>query len=581
MPIAVASQAALEYDEWSGPLRKYRIAMNDKLANLAQTDPKPKFEPYRAVRHGWFPLAVLLAVIAWLVFQSSKAGYQTFYHVAAVLIGALTISIWFALFGPWSHRLRWSIAGSLWVAMALTWLAFKPIYNGDMGIVGLRLRFSSDADELLPGIRANHPADDWQSTPRDYPRFLGDGYWAEVADAKLDTDWESRPPQEIWRRPIGAGWSAFAIVGPYAVTQEQRGQDELVTCYRVADGSPVWAHDDPVRFDPGATGGLGRAGPRATPTIVGDRVLTQGATGLVNCLDARSGEILWSRDTIAESGAELPLWGKSGSPLVVDGLVIISVGAPAEASRPKGKKIKTSLAAYDLNTGRRRWSVGDRQASYASPIVATFAGEKQIICLNEGYVTAHRVKNGAVLWETPWPSEHDTTASASQPVPVGGDRLFLSKGYVWGASLFKIKRDPAGEWIAFPLWDPPLRPVMKTKFNNVVLHDGFVYGLDDVLMQCIELKTGQVKWKKRRSPEFGHGQVLLVGDVILVLSESGELAMVEASPKKYHELGSIQVLDPVDVTWNNPAFAPPFLLVRNAREAACYRLPLREKQIDQ
>jgi outer membrane protein assembly factor BamB len=164
-------------------------------------------------------------------------------------------------------------------------------------------------------------------------------------------------------------------------------------------------------------------------------------------------------------------------------------------------------------------------------------------------------------------------------VPLDGDRLFLSKGYGVGSSLVAIKRDAAGEFSAEPLWRPAIKRVMKTKMCNVVARDGFIYGLDDVLLECIEADTGAVRWKKRRSPEFGHGQIVLVGNVILVLSETGELALVEASPERYNELASVQVLDDANVTWNNPAFAPPYLLVRNGREAACYRLPLKQAQL--
>jgi outer membrane protein assembly factor BamB len=107
-----------------------------------------------------------------------------------------------------------------------------------------------------------------------------------------------------------------------------------------------------------------------------------------------------------------------------------------------------------------------------------------------------------------------------------------------------------------------------------VVRDGYVYGLDEVLLSCIDVETGKVQWKKRRTPEFGHGQILLVGDAILVLSETGELALVEVTPDEYRELASIQALDSADTTWNTLAFAPPYLIVRNSREAACYRLPL-------
>jgi len=151
----------------------------------------------------------------------------------------------------------------------------------------------------------------------------------------------------------------------------------------------------------------------------------------------------------------------------------------------------------------------------------------------------------------------------------------LSKGYGVGCSLLQIKRDASGTLVADAVWDSAIKKVMKNKFSNSVLRDGFVYGLDDVLLECIALNTGDVKWKIRRSPVFGHGQIVLVGDTIVVLSETGELVLVEARPDGYRELASIQALSDANVTWNNPAFAAPYLLVRNAREAACYRLPLK------
>jgi outer membrane protein assembly factor BamB len=563
--------------------------MSDESTNASRT-PRPAAQSRRGPRHLWFPAAVVLAVGAWWLWLSRNADYQTLYHVIAMLAGAMAISIWFAEYGGLRGRIGWFIVGGGWLAVAVGWLIFQPKFNGDMGIVGFRLRF---ANEQCAAVPASKHIDDWQNTPRDYSRFLGSGYWPEVTGIELETDWVGHPPKEMWRREIGAGWSAFAIVGPYAITQEQRGDNEMVTCYRVSDGSLVWAHGDAVRFDPAGTGSLGREGPRATPTIVDDKVFTQGATGIVNCLDARSGDVQWSHDTAEETGAAVPLWGKSGSPLVVDDMVLVSVGAPldgeAASTRPSStksatgangnpaKKFNASLQAFDMETGAVRWASGKRQASYATPIVATLAGERQIICVNEHHLTAHRVKDGKVLWEYPWPGELDTTATASQPVPVGGDRLFVSKGYGVGASLLHIIRSAEGTWEVEPLWNPPVRPIMKTKFCNVVLRGGHVYGLDDVLLECIEWKTGRVKWKARRKPVFGHGQLLLVGDVLLVISEQGEVALVEASPERFHELARFQALDPSDVTWNTPAFAPPYLLIRNAREAACFRLPLKKQ----
>jgi outer membrane protein assembly factor BamB len=466
-------------------------------------------------------------------------------------------------------------------------ILFRPVYNGDMGVYRWRLRFARSADRGLAQLQSSGVAADWQSTPRDYPRFLGNGYWAEVADVQLDPDWHAHPPRELWRREIGAGWASFAIVGEYALTQEQRGENELVSCYQLKTGDPVWIHSDNTRFDPAdAVGGLGDIGPRATPTVLGDRVFTQGATGVVNCLEAQTGRVVWRHDTAAEFGAAVTTWGKAGSPMVVDDTVVISVGAPSgawegakDAAGTDGKaqeqKYNSSLVAFDISTGAIRWKAGSHQASYASPVLASIAGERQVIVVNEGWVTGHRATDGQVLWEYPWSEEHDSTASCSQPVPLDGDRLFLSKGYGIGASLFSLKRGDDGKLVATPLWTPPIKKVMKTKFSNVVVREGYVYGLDDVLLECVEIETGSVKWRKRRDPVFGHGQIMLIGSTILVLSETGELALVEAAPDEYRELANMQVLSDANVTWNNPAFSRPFLLVRNAREAACYELPIK------
>jgi outer membrane protein assembly factor BamB len=557
--------------------------MDPADANATSTAPHPR------ARRRWIPLLILAAAIGWWLWQAWLSRYQTISHVIVVLLAIISISVWYLVFGAARRQTRVAIVVAVAAILFVGNLVFQPVYNGAMGIVKWKLRYASEADEKLSQIESANVAEDWQTTSRDYSRFLGNGYWAEVKDVELETDWQAHPPRELWRREIGGGWSSFAIVGDYAVTQEQRGEKELVTCYRLKTGEPVWTHADKARFDPADfQGSLGDIGPRATPTVVGDRIYTQGGTGIVNCLDAHSGKKVWSHDTSDEFGVPVTTWGKSGSPLVSDGMVIISVGAlpPGEAASAAGAPMREdnlrhdphncSLVAFDADTGDVRWAAGTRPAAYSSPLVADIAGERQIIVVNQSWVTAHRASDGSVLWEHPWSSESDTTASASQPLPVDGDRLFLSKGYGAGASLLNIRRDATGSFRVTPEWQPAIKRVMKTKFSNVVLRDGYVYGLDDVLLSCIELESGKLKWKKRRTPEFGYGQIMLIGDVILVLSETGELVLVKASPAKYSELASLQALNVENVTWNNPAFSPPYLLVRNSREAACYELPVNK-----
>jgi outer membrane protein assembly factor BamB len=510
---------------------------------------------------------------AWRFVEAADIRYMTLSDALMAGIAAVLLSTWYVVFGRPSLRARAGFIGALWFLVLILLTIFKPVYNGDVGIHGWRLRFAANRDESLDRSASHGVATDWQTTSHDFPRFLGSGYWPEVSGVQLESDWRTHPPQLKWRHEIGAGWSSFSIVGNYAFTQEQRGDHEFVSCYRLDTGDVVWRHADAVRFDPGDLhGGVSGIGPRATPTIHNARVFSQGATGIVNCLDAVSGKVLWSHDTCAETGADLPIWGKSGSPLVVDELVVVSVGAPKDSALRQG--FNSSLLAYDVESGAVRWAAGNRPADFASPLVAKLAGERQIIVVNEGYVTSHRLTDGAVLWEHPWAEQGDTQETAVQPIPLEGDRLLLCKGYGYGISLLGITRDTDGKFSARPIWNPPIISALKSKFSNLVLCDGYLYGLDDVLLECVELETGKIAWKKRRRPPFGHGQILLIGDAILVLSETGELAIVQATPDGYHEMSSIQALDPDDVTWNNMAFSTPYLLVRNAREAACYRLPL-------
>jgi outer membrane protein assembly factor BamB len=379
-----------------------------------------------------------------------------------------------------------------------------------------------------------------------------------VRGIHLARDWEANPPQIVWQQPIGAGWSAFAVSGPWAITHEQRGDREVVVCYELLTGKIHWTHSNAGRF----TSDLGSDGPRATPTVAGGKVYAQGALGVLDCLDANTGQLLWSRNIFEDNGAEVDTWGKACSPLVVDEMVIVSAGGT------NGK----SLVAYDRNTGQPVWAAGDDRSSYASPTVMTLGGTRQVVVVNENFLVGHELASGKVLWKHDFPSKSNANAAASQPHSVGDDRIFVSKGYGLGGRLLKVVNQD-GQWSVNIVWpaEEEGKRVLKTKFANVVIRDGFVYGLDDGTLQCVELETGRQRWKSGR---FGHGQILLAEDLILVMAEStGELSLVEASPEKFRQLGRFQALDR-GKTWNNLALAGPYLLVRNAAQAACLKLPL-------
>ena len=509
----------------------------------------------------------LLGVVTAVLWQTDLTqDYKNTALMVTLGLAAGGLAVWLVRTSDWSKPLRWSLA-ALVVAVSLAATPVGPIkleLNGNMAVTGWRWRWAPPQDAALAkSVAQSEQRLAIKTTDRDYPRFLGNGYWAEAKGIELDSNWEAHPPKLLWKQPIGAGWSAFSIVGDYAFTQEQRGTQEMVVCYELKTGQIAWSHADDVRWDPSGPGALGGVGPRATPTVYDGRVYTHGATGILNCLDAATGRTIWSHDTLAEYGAENISWGKSDSPLIVDEAVVISVGGLNE----------NSLVAFDRETGEEVWAAGSRRSSYASPVLTELAGVRQILVVNENFVTAHDAANGKVLWEHPWDGDSNGNASASQPVPVGGDRVFLSKGYGIQSQLVQVAFDPQApidkQWSAEIVWQ---KPVLRTKLGNVVIRDGAIFGIDDEDMDCADLETGKRRWKKRRLPKLGHGQIMLVGDKIVVISEEGELILLAADGKKFRELRSIPAIE--GVTWNNLAISGPYLLVRNAQEAACFELPM-------
>jgi outer membrane protein assembly factor BamB len=389
-------------------------------------------------------------------------------------------------------------------------------------------------------------------TDHDYAQFLGPFRLGILPGARLNSDWAMNPPRMLWKKPVGEGWSAFAVVGDYAFTQEQRGSDECVVCYRVADGEPMWVRADPGRFDTS----LGGPGPRATPTVTGGRVYAVGATGLLNCLDASTGRRVWAANIQEDNEADSISHGVCASPLVIDDRVLVC---------PTGSN-GASLVAYDRETGKRRWRAGKDQASYGSPLVADVAGVRQVLLYTSAGVAAHDPGTGQLLWSFPWTNGEGI--NCSQPVPNAGtpDRVLLSTGYGTGCVLLHVSQAADGTWSAEPLWE---NRRLRTKFSTAVIHDGCAYGLDDGILTCLDLKTGRPFWKDGR---YQHGQVLLAGNLLLVQAENGEVVLVEAARDRLRERGRIAAL--TGKTWNNPALAGRFLLVRNDHEAACYELPL-------
>jgi hypothetical protein len=374
-----------------------------------------------------------------------------------------------------------------------------------------------------------------------WPAFRGPRRDGVARGARISTDWAASPPVELWRRPVGPGWSSFAVRGDLAYTQEQRGEHEVVSCYRAATGEPVWWHRDPVRFWESNAG----AGPRATPTLADGRLYTLGATGIVNALDAGDGAVVWSRDAAADTETKVPGWGFAGSPLVVGDLLVVATGG--------------RLVAYDLATGAPRW-LGPAGGGYSSPHLATIAGVPQVLQLSGAGLKSFAPADGTLLWEHPWPG-----VPIVQPALTEDGDLLLSVSESEGLRRLAVAQGPGG-WTVTERWTSR---GLKPYFNDFVVHEGHAYGFDGSILSCIDVASGERRWKGGR---YGQGQLVLLPeqDLLLVLSEQGELALVSATPDGYTEHGRMPAI--AGKTWNHPVVAGDLLLVRNAEEMVGYRL---------
>ena len=506
----------------------------------------------------WWPLgviaglAIIAAMVVWLPDAPNRQNQvqQTF----LIIFGTVLLTILWLMF---FSRMRWIMRFlALGVIIALgyasTFLIKIKGVSGDL-IPVLQWRWAEGAGELQTGGKAISPGvDGIHFSPTDYPQFLGPNRNAVLKNVGLSPEWDRRPPQEIWRQPIGEGWSAYAVVGTVAITQEQRGEKEMVVCYNLKTGKALWSHGDEAFFE----STIGGNGPRSTPTVGLGRVYTTGSTGVLNCLDFATGKQIWTRNIIEENGANAKEWGFSGSPLILDTLVVVSPGGP------DGR----SLVAYHWDSGEMVWSGGSDPAGHSSPQLSTLFDTPQILILNTGSVAAHNPANGEIFWRQEWDA---TSQFVAQPVVVPGNRVFVSLGYGIGCKLFQINRNENGDYSSSELWKSPR---MKAKFTNVVYHDNHIYGLDDGVLACISVEDGQRKWKKGR---YGHGQLIMVDDLLLIQAEKGDVALVEVNPDKYNEVARMKALS--SKTWNNPTLSKPYLLVRNDQEAICYELPLESE----
>lgn len=384
----------------------------------------------------------------------------------------------------------------------------------------------------------------------------GSTYWTDFRgprragrydQAPILTAWPATGLERLWKQPSGGGYASFTIANGVAFTIEQRRGNEVVAAYDLYTGRERWINSWPALFSET----LGGDGPRATPVWDDGRVYALGATGELRCLEAASGKTIWRKNILEENGAANLQWGMAGSPLVVGHLLIVQPGGSGGRS----------VVAYDKRSGTKVWSVLDDQAAYVSAITADVAGTPQVLTITATRAIGLAPSDGRLLWEFPWAGYNGI--NAVEPLPVGTNRLFISSGYDKGAALLELAA--SGDTVqAKAVWS---NKKMKAKFNGPVLHEGYIYGLDEGILACVDAATGEQKWKGGR---YGYGQLLLASGHLVILTEEGELVLVRATPEKLDEKARFAAIS--GKTWNYPAISDGVLLVRNEKEMAAFAI---------
>ncbi len=380
----------------------------------------------------------------------------------------------------------------------------------------------------------------------DWPQWRGPRQDGISAETGLLAEWPEKGPPELWRVPLGGGFSAVSVVGDRAYTLFGASDGEFALAVSVADGKTLWKArlGDLLKSDSYGDG------PRATPTVEAGRLYALSGKGALRCLDAADGRLLWGCDLLEKFGAQPPEYGFGASPVVIGDMLVVETGA---------KRGKT-LAAFDKTSGKVLWTALDDRIGYSTPIEVAIDGTREIIVLTGQAVVGLSPSDGKEYWRHPWTTELD--ANVATPV-VSGNRLFISTGYSTGCAVFELTvKDgrPAAERV----WANKL---MKNYLSTSVLVNGYLYGFNNNKLTCLDFRTGKARWM---TGGFNRGSLIAADGKLILYGDTGLLALAEISPAAYKELARFKVCD--ERTWTVPTLSGGRLFLRNEKEMACYRV---------
>lgn len=367
------------------------------------------------------------------------------------------------------------------------------------------------------------------------------------------TDWDKTPPKKLWRAECGGGYSSCAVVGDRLYTQDRQGNSERIVCLSTTDGKLLWEFSYPANYEKVDY----NIGPRATPTVIGDRLWAVGGVGETVCLqlpkaDGEKPQKVWSRNLLIDFSAPLPQWGTACSPLVVDDLVIVL---------PGGKD--AAVAALDKNTGATRWAAGSNPPGYSSAAIATVAGRPMIFALTGDALLAVR-PDGTITDSYSWPTNFQ--GNIATPLVVD-DYVFISSAYQMGCALLRCEAKGDGIKLV-PVYARRGRG-FKNHHASSVYRDRYLYGFDESQLRCVAFDTGKPKddWE---ADGVGKGSVILADKHLVIQTEGGDLCLVEATPEEFRLVAKVPKVLTGKNNWATPTLVDGRLYLRDETQVLCF-----------
>lgn len=522
--------------------------------------------------------AIAGQVFVWMIWDPAFGdSLKNLITYAMVILMGFLVTGWWFLFAPFSWRTVLLVGVPVVVLVFGLYMSIRRVdMSGDMRASIEFVWQPSREDRLAEHLKqtAGKLTSQLDAVPEitaeDMPGYRGADRMGIVTGPPLSQNWDQSPPPELWRHPVGGGYAQFAVVGNQLITIEQRGENEAIVCYDAQSGLERWIHAYPAHFQEAAGG----PGPRSTPTIDGDAVFVVGALGDIHCLGLLKGDVRWHVNVLEAYHMINTDWAMTSSPLVVGTKVIVNPGGPDG----------NGLVALHRETGAIIWA-GDgisdvtgtpsrNRPGYACPTLVDLLGVQQILNFDGTALRGHDPETGEQLWSFPY--ENGAGVNAAQPILLGDGKIFISASYDVGAALIEVSHTN-GQWSAQQLWQ---NINLRSKFSTAHLIGGYLYGLDEGIMVCVDPNTGERMWKGGREGlkgRYGHGQQLLTNDQLVLLTEAGDLVLINPSPERLIEVTHFKVL-PEGKVWNPLALSRGRAYVRNAIEMAAFDLRAERTQ---